>query len=200
MITLGVTGSMASGKSTIGAVFAGAGIPVFDADSAVHEMYLEPPPQLVDAVPGAVVDGRIDRGRLSEMLVEDPGMMASLEAITHPFVLSRATAFLEAARSSGEPIAVLDVPLLFESGLDSLCDRTLVTVAPEALREERIIHRSSMSEALRRLLQSRQMPDVEKTARADYVVDTTRSEGEVEAMIRDIITTLRAGETNGQGK
>lgn len=199
MITVGVTGSMASGKSTVAAIFAASGIPVFDADAVVHAMYHAPPPQLLEAIPGAVVDGSIDRRKLSSMLEEDHDIIASLETITHPFVLARAEAFIEAALSSGETIAVLDVPLLFESGLDRLCDRTLVTMAPRALRDERITERSGMSERLRRFLQARQLPDEEKAARANYVVDTTRSGGEVEDTIRNIIAELTAIETNRQG-
>ena len=192
MITLGVTGSIASGKSTAAAIMADAGIPVFDADDVVHQMYRQPPPQLLEAFPAAVTDGAIDRRRLARLLEQDINALSTLEAITHPIVLARTQAFLKDAERSGNAFAVLDVPLLFESGLDALCDRTLVTTAPKELRDERVAGRGTMSESLVQRLQSRLIPDADKIARADYVVDTSGSRDEVARQIRHIIAEISA--------
>jgi len=195
MITLGVTGSLASGKSTVAAIMAGAGLPVFDADAVVHEMYRRPPQQLREAFPTAVRDGEVDRDRLSALLERDDNALPALEAITHPFVLERVLAFLQDARKSDKTVAVLDVPLLFESGLDALCDRTLVTTVSKDLRDERVAGRGRMSEQLAQRLLARQMTDADKVARADYVVDTSASRDEVAGQIRNIIADITTGQS-----
>lgn len=190
MIVVGVTGGIASGKSTIAAIFAAAGIPVFDADRVIHETYAAPPVELARAFPGVVSGGVIDRAGLSAALEEDPDMLARLEAITHPIVLAGAEAFLEASRRTGHRIVVLDIPLLFETGLDSLCDSTIVAVAPAQLRLDRVGERGFMSEALFRRLVERQMTDRDKIERADYVVDTDAPLANVQKTIQSMIDDL----------
>ena len=190
MIVVGVTGGIASGKSTIAAIFAAAGIPVFDADRAIHETYAAPPVELVRAYPGLVSGGVIDRDRLSLALEADPEMLARLEAIMHPIVRAGAGVFLARSRKAGHRIVVLDIPLLFETGLDSMCDHTVVATAPAHIRRDRVDDRRSMSRELFRRLVERQMSDRDKIERADYVVDTDAPQAKVEKTIRNMIDDL----------
>ncbi|MHA1560048.1 MAG: dephospho-CoA kinase [Alphaproteobacteria bacterium] len=190
MIVIGVTGGIASGKSTIATIFAAAGIPVFDADRVIHETYAAPSAELARAFPAAVSGGVVDRDRLSATLEADPDLLTTLEAITHPIVRARAEAFLEDSWKAGQKIVALDVPLLFETGLDLLCDHTLVAIAPVQIRRGRVGERGSMSEGLFRRLVERQMPDRDKIEKADYVVDTEAPIGDVERVIRTIIDDL----------
>jgi dephospho-CoA kinase len=190
MIAIGVTGGIASGKSTIASIFATAGIPVFDADRVIHDTYAAPPAELARAFPSVVSGGVVDRASLSFVLEEDPDMLAKLEAITHPIVQAGAEAFLEDSRRTGHKIVVLDIPLLFETGLDSLCDRTIVAVAPAQVRLDRVGERGSMSGGLLRRLVERQMSDRDKIEKADYVVDTDAPPANVEKTIQSMIDDL----------
>ena len=190
MIVLGITGGIASGKSTIASIFAATGIPVFDADRVIHEAYAAPTTELTRAFPAAVSGGVVNRKRLSEALETDPDLLAELEAITHPIVRARAEAFLEDSRQAGQKIVALDVPLLFETGLDLLCDHTLVAIAPAQIRRGRVRERGSMSEGLFRRLVERQIPDQDKIEKADYVVDTDAPIADVERVIRTIVDDL----------
>lgn len=190
MIVVGVTGGIASGKSTIAAIFAAGGVPVFDADQAVHEAYAAPPAGLARAYPELMSGGVIDRDRLSSALETDPEMLAKLEAIMHPIVRAGAEAFLADSRKTGHSMVVLDIPLLFETGLDALCHFTVVATAPADIRRDRVDDRGSMSTALFRRLVERQMSDRDKIEKADYVVDTDAPPALVEKTIRTIIDEL----------
>jgi dephospho-CoA kinase len=188
MIVLGLTGSIGMGKSTTAKLFAEAGVPVYDADATVHKVYEgEAAPAIEAAFPGTTSNGKVDRARLSARVVQDPAAIRQLEQIVHPMLRSYHQKFLDDAERSGAPVAVVDVPLLFETGGEKRVDAVVVvTTSPEKQRE-RILARGTMtSEALDAIL-ARQMPDVEKRERADFVVDTSHGLDPVRARIRDIL-------------
>jgi dephospho-CoA kinase len=188
MKILGLTGSIGMGKSTTAKLFAEAGVPVYDADATVHRVYEgEAAPLIEAAFPGTTVDGRVDRSRLSAIVVHDPAAIRRLEAIVHPLLRTHHQTFLDDAERAGAPVAVVDVPLLFETGGDKRVDAVVVvTTSPEAQRE-RILARGTMTnEALDGIL-ARQMPDAEKRRRADFVVDTSHGLDPVRERIRDIL-------------
>ncbi|MEF2552137.1 dephospho-CoA kinase [Aurantimonas sp. A2-1-M11] len=173
MIVLGLTGSIGMGKSTTAAMFADEGVPVHDADATVHRLYAgRAAPPIEAAFPGTVKDGIVDRQALSARVVNDPAAMQRLEAIVHPLVGEEERAFLGAARHSGAALAVLDIPLLFETGADKRCDKTVVVTASPEIQRERVLARPDMTEAKFTALLARQMPDADKRARADFLVDT----------------------------
>src|SRR6202047_5325304 len=174
MIILGLTGSIGMGKSTTAKLFAEAGVPVYDADATVHRLYEgDAVPAIEAAFPGTTADGKVDRARLSARVVHDPAAMKQLEQIVHPMLGASRQKFLDDAERSGAPVAVVDVPLLFETGGEKRVDAVVVvTTSPENQRE-RILARGTMTnEGLESLL-ARQLPDVEKRKRADFVVDTS---------------------------
>jgi dephospho-CoA kinase len=188
MIILGLTGSIGMGKSTTAKLFAEAGVPVYDADATVHRLYEgEAAPAIEAAFPGTTVDGKVDRARLSAQVVHDPAAMRRLEGIVHPMLGASRRKFLHDAEQSGAPVAVVDVPLLFETGGEKRVDAVVVvTTSPENQRE-RILARGTMTnEALDSIL-ARQLPDAEKRNRADFVVDTSHGLDPVRAQIRDIL-------------
>lgn len=192
MIVLGITGAIASGKSTVAAMFADAGLPVFSADDTVHGYYREIPKEIAEAFPSAVADGIVDRKHLAEIVASDPDAIDQLETIVHPVVHAAAERFLDEARREDAAIAVIEVPLLFEAGYDRLCDKILVTTALPATREARVAARGTMPSAVYRRLAGRHMDEAEKIARADYVVDTDAELAAVRRRIGDIIGELRA--------
>ena len=174
MLILGLTGSIGMGKSTTAKLFAEAGVPVYDADAAVHKIYEgEAAPAIEAAFPGTTVDGKVDRRKLSAQVVHDPAAIKQLEQIVHPMLGASRKKFLDDAERSGAPVVVMDVPLLFETGGEKRVDAVVVvTTSPETQRE-RILARGTMTnEALDAIL-ARQMPDAEKRKRADFVVDTS---------------------------
>jgi dephospho-CoA kinase len=188
MIILGLTGSIGMGKSTTAKLFAEAGVPVYDADATVHRLYEgEAAPLIEAAFPGTTVDGKVDRARLSARVVHDPAAMKQLEGIVHPMLGASRRKFLEDAERSGAPVAVVDVPLLYETGGEKRVDAVVVvTTSPENQRE-RIMARGTMTnEALDSIL-GRQLPDPEKRKRADFVVDTSHGLDPVRVRIRDIL-------------
>src|SRR5271167_4260930 len=174
MIVLGLTGSIGMGKSTTASLFAEAGVPVYDADAAVHRLYEgEAVPAIEAAFPGATANGKVDRNKLSARVVHDAAAMKRLEEIVHPMLGSSRQKFLHDAERSGAPVAVVDVPLLFETGGDKRVDAVVVVTTSPELQRERILTRGTMTnEALDSIL-ARQMPDAEKRQRADFVVDTS---------------------------
>ena len=188
MKILGLTGSMGMGKSTTAKLFAEAGVPVYDADATVHMIYQgEAAPVIEAAFPGTTADGKVDRSRLSAKVVHDPLAIKRLEAIVHPMLRAHHQQFLDDAERSGAPVAVVDVPLLFETGGDKRVDAVVVVTTSPEIQRERILARGTMtSEALEGLL-ARQMPDAEKRARADFVVDTSSGLDPVRERIRDIL-------------
>ena len=188
MIILGLTGSIGMGKSTTAKLFAEAGVPVYDADATVHKLYEgEAAPAIEAAFPGTTADGKVDRQKLSARVVHDPAAMKQLEQIVHPMLSASRQKFFHDAEQSGAPVAVVDVPLLYETGGEKRVDAVVVvTTSPENQRA-RIMARGTMtSEALDSIL-ARQLPDAEKRKRADFVVDTSDGLDPVRVQIRDIL-------------
>jgi dephospho-CoA kinase len=188
MRVLGLTGSIGMGKSTTAKLFAEAGVPVYDADATVHQVYeSEAVPAIEAAFPGTTVNGKVDRARLSARVVNDPAALRQLEQIVHPMVGAYHRKFIDEAERSGAPVAVVDVPLLFETGGEKRVDAVVVvTTSPENQRA-RILARGTMtSEALDSILE-RQLPDAEKRKRADFIVDTSHGLDPVRERIRDIL-------------
>ncbi len=188
MIILGLTGSIGMGKSTTAKLFAEAGVPVYDADATVHQLYEgEAVPAIEAAFPGTTVNGKVDRARLSAQVVHDPAAIKRLEAIVHPMLGASRQKFLDDAERSGAPVAVVDVPLLYETGGEKRVDAVVVvTTAPENQRQ-RILARDNMTEEKLDAILARQLPDAEKRKRADFVVDTSHGLEPVRARIRDIL-------------
>lgn len=188
---LGLTGSLGMGKSTTAQIFIDAGVPVFDADAKVHELYRGAAVPLVEAAfPGVTLDGVIDRSRLAAQVVGNDALMKKLEAIVHPLLRQHEEAFLKSAFEAGAKVAVIDSPLLFETGGDRRVDAVIVVSAPEHIQRERILARPGMSVEKYQALLARQMPDAEKRARADFVVDTSQGLDPVRVRIRDILAAI----------
>jgi dephospho-CoA kinase len=181
------------GKSATTALFAQEGVPVWDADAAVHRLYaqggaaVEP---ISKAFPDTVQDGAVDRARLSARLREDPPGFARLEAIVHPLVAEDRRAFLATAETSGAKVVVLDIPLLFETGGDRAMDAVVVVSAPAELQRERVLARSGMSLEKLEALLARQVPDAEKRARADFVIDTSRGFDVAREQVRQVLSVV----------
>ena len=173
MFILGLTGSIAMGKSTTARLFAEEGVPVYDADAAVHRLYEgDAAPAIEAAFPGSTRDGKVDRTALSQHIVGNAEKLKFLENIVHPMVGTMRDAFLADAAASGAKVAVLDIPLLFETGGESRVDAVAVVSAPADIQRARMLERGIPAERLDALL-ARQMPDAEKRRRADFVVDTS---------------------------
>jgi len=192
MIVLGLTGSIGMGKSTAAGFFAEEGVPVYAADAAVHALYAAAAaPAIEAAFPGTTVDGTVDRDRLTARVLGDPAALERLEAIVHPLVRREEERFLAAAEAAGAKVAVLDIPLLFETGGDKRCDAVVVVSAPADVQRERVMSRPGVSEEKFNTLLGKQMPDAEKRARADFIVDTAQDFDSTRAQVRAI---LRAAE------
>lgn len=191
MIVIGLTGSIGMGKSTTARMFMDEGVPVHDSDEAVHRLYAGPAAPLVEArFPGTVVDGTVDRQRLSRAVLGDSGAMRDLEKIIHPLVRADADAFLARHRAAGTPLAVLDIPLLFETGGRDRVDRVLVVTAPAEIQRQRVLARPGMTEEKFAAILSRQVPDAQKRARADHVIDTGRGMEAARAQVRELVAAL----------
>jgi dephospho-CoA kinase len=191
MLILGLTGSIGMGKSTTAKLFAEAGVPVYDADAAVHQLYEgEAAPAIEAAFPGTTADGKVDRKKLSARVVHDPAAIRQLEQIVHPMLGASRQKFFDDAERSGAPVAVVDVPLLFETGGENRVDAVVVvTTSPENQRE-RILARGTMTGEAFDAILARQLPDAEKRKRADFVVDTSDGLDPVRAQIRDILAAI----------
>jgi dephospho-CoA kinase len=188
MRVIGLTGSSGMGKSTTAMLFSEEGVPVYDADATVHMIYEnEAAPAVEAAFPGTTVDGRVDRDRLSARVVHDPAAMKRLEAIVHPMLKAHHQAFLDQAERDGAPVAVVDVPLLFETGGDARVDAVVVVTTTAEVQRARILARPAMTPDKLEAILARQMPDAEKRRRADFVVDTSHGLEPVRARIRDIL-------------
>ncbi|CAN5118940.1 dephospho-CoA kinase [soil metagenome] len=188
MLLLGLTGSIGMGKSTTAKLFEEAGVPVYDADATVHKVYEgEAVPAVEAAFPGSTVNGKVDRQKLSAMVVNNPDAMKRLETVVHPMLRSHQLKFLDDAEKSGAPVAVLDVPLLYETGGEKRVDAVVVvTTAPEVQRE-RILARANMTHDKLEAILARQIPDEEKRRRADFVVDTSHGLEPVRLRIGEIL-------------
>ena len=188
MLILGLTGSIGMGKSTTAKLFTEAGVPVYDADATVHRIYEgEAAPAIEAAFPGTTVNGRVDRARLSERVMHDPAAIRRLEQIVHPMLRSHHQKFLEEAEKSGAPVAVMDVPLLYETGGETRVDAVVVVTTSPEVQRERILARENMTGEKLDAILARQLPDAEKRKRADFVVDTSHGLDPVRARIRDIL-------------
>jgi dephospho-CoA kinase len=197
MIVLGLTGSVGMGKSATAKMFADEGVPVFDADAAVHGLYEgEAAAPIEAAFPGTVSAGRVDRERLSRAVVGNSEAFAKLEAIIHPLVRKARKDFLIAAKAKGAEVAVLDIPLLFETGGERKVDKIVVVSAPEPVQKERVLARPGMTDEKFSAIVAKQMPDSEKRKRADFVIDTSRGFKAAREDVRAILRTL--SETKGK--
>lgn len=193
MIILGLTGSIGMGKSTVAKMFAEQGAPSFDSDAAVHALYAPggaAVAQVEAAFPGVVRDGAVDRDALSARVVGDAAALRQLESIVHPLVRQAQAAFLEANRAAGATYVVLDIPLLFESGATRLVDKVVVASAPAELQRERVLARAGMTEEKFENILARQVPDAEKRARADFVIDTSGPFEATRAQVRAVLDAL----------
>lgn len=195
MIVLGLTGSIGMGKSTTTALFAEAGAATWNADDVVHRLYAPGGAAVapIDAAfPGVVVDGAVDRTRLAEALGRDEAAFRTLESIVHPLVASGRAADLDAARAAGVRLAVLDIPLLFETGGDRAVDAVVVVTADRATQRERVLARPGMTVERLEAILARQTPDAEKRRRADFIVDTSHGVDAASDKVRQIVHTVLA--------
>lgn len=193
MLIIGLTGSVGMGKSTVAARFRERGVPVCDADALVHELYEGEAVASIGAVfPGVITDGKVDRQKLSAALLADPSGFKRLEDIVHPLVQAAERDCLRAASACGSPIAVLEVPLLFETGGEHRCDVTVVVSAPAEIQRQRVLSRPGMTPAKLDAILARQIPDADKRKRADFIVDTGTSIEQTLAEVDKLIDTLMA--------
>lgn len=193
MLRLGITGSMATGKSTVLEAFADHGVPTLSADAAVAELYAGAAVAPVEALfPGVAVNGVIDRAALSRRLAADPAGFKQLEAVVHPLVRASIARFLDAAEAGGHALAAVEVPLLFESGYDYGFDAVVVTWVDEAVQRQRALRRPGMTVDKLDAILARQMPQADKKARATYLFDTGTSVAATRQHVADLVAALRA--------
>jgi dephospho-CoA kinase len=195
MLVIGLTGSIGMGKTTAAAQFARRGVPVFDADAEVHRLYARKAvPAIEAAFPKAVRAGRVDRAALAKEISGSPEKLKTLEAIVHPMVKKAEIDFLQEAEAKGAAFAVLEIPLLFETDAHKRVDVTVVVSAPEHVQRARVLAREGMSEERLLHLLKRQLPDAEKRARADYVVDSGTTLDKMQGQVDRILDSLRGRE------
>ena len=188
MLIVGLTGSIGMGKSTTAKLFMEAGVPVYDADAAVHQLYEgEAAPAIEAAFPGTTANGKVDRAKLSARVVQDAVAIKQLEQIVHPMLGASRQKFFADAEAAGAPIVVLDIPLLFETGGEKRVDAVVVVTTSAELQRERVLARGTMDAAKLDAIIAKQMPDAEKRKRADFIVDTSHGLDPVRARIRDIL-------------
>jgi dephospho-CoA kinase len=193
MWKLGLTGSIATGKSTVRQMFADMGVPTFSSDDAVHELYRGAAVAPVEALfPGVTTNNAIDRDELSKRVLGQPDKLKALESVVHPLVRERIAQFLRDAQSTGAKLAIVDIPLLFEGGHDYGLDRIAVTAAEPATYRKRALARPGMTAEKLDAILARQMPQDEKMKRADYVIYTEKSLAETHAAVRAIVEVLTA--------
>ncbi len=191
MFVLGLTGSIGMGKSTTSAFFREAGIPVHDADAAVHKLYAtDAVPPIEAAFPGVTVDGRVDRTRLGAVVLKDAEALKRLEAIIHPLVGAAEKAFRDAARARGHTLVVLDIPLLLETGGERRVDAVAVVSAPAAVQRDRVMARPGMTAEKLEAILARQMPDAEKRRRAHFVIESSFGVDAARRQVGDLIRAL----------
>ena len=192
MIILGLTGSIGMGKSTTAKMFSDLGVPVHDSDATVHALYRGPAVPLIEAAfPGTTVDGEVSRERLGQRVFGQPAEIKRLEGIIHPLVQQAERAFVAEANAQCRPVVVLDIPLLFETGAESRVNKIVVVTAPESTQTERVLARGVTAERLEQI-RSRQMPDAQKRARADFIVDTSQGLDSARAQVLAILQRLDA--------
>ncbi|MCP3393733.1 dephospho-CoA kinase [Bradyrhizobium sp. CCGB12] len=191
MRILGLTGSIGMGKSTTAKLFADAGVPVYDADASVHQLYEgEAAPAIEAAFPGTTANGKVDRTKLSARVVHDPAAIKQLEQIVHPMLGASRKKFFADAEAANAPVVVLDIPLLFETGGETRVDAVVVVSTSPELQRERVLARGTMDEAKLDAIIAKQTPDAEKRKRADFVVDTSHGLEPVRAQIKHILAEV----------
>jgi dephospho-CoA kinase len=193
MFVLGLTGSVAMGKSTTARFFAEEGVPVHDADAVVHRLYEGDAVPIIEAAfPGTTAGGKVDRVKLGSRVINDLAALRQLEAIVHPLVQDAERRFLAEAQAKGAPVAVLDIPLLFETGGERRVDAVVVATAPAEVQRARVLERPGMTGQKLDAMLARQLPDSEKRLRADFIVDTSRgfddARAQVQAILRSVAT------------
>ena len=190
MFVLGLTGSLGMGKSTTAKFFAEEGIPLHDADAVVHQLYEgEATPLIEAAFPGTTNGGKVDRDKLAKKVLGNAAAIKKLEAIIHPLVGRAEARFLQEAASKGAAVVVLDIPLLYETGAERRCDAVVVVSAPAEVQRTRAFQRGMTEEKFEAIL-AKQMPDAEKRARADFVVDTSKGFDLARAQVREILARV----------
>ena len=193
MLILGLTGSIGMGKSVTARLFAEAGVPVHDADAAVHRLYAgEAVSPIEAAFPGTTRDGRVDREQLAARVLDDPAAIKRLEEIVHPLVRKSEVDFLNTARNAGARAVVLDIPLLFETGGDGRMDAIVVVSAPPEVQRARVLTRPGMTPAKLEAILRKQMPDSDKRARAHFVVDSSRGLDSARTQVHGILRAVAA--------
>jgi dephospho-CoA kinase len=193
MVILGLTGSIGMGKSATAEMFRAEGVPVHDSDAAVHALYRGKAVPLIEAAfPGSVVEGVVDRPKLSAQVLNNSEAMRRLEAIVHPLVAEDRDAFLDHARKAGHPVAVLDIPLLFEIGGTDLVDAVVVVTAPETVQKSRVLARPGMTEARLQAILARQIPDADKRRRAHFIIDTSRGFDAARRQVKAVLKAVAA--------
>jgi len=191
MFVLGLTGSLGMGKSTTAKFFAEEGVPVHDADASVHKLYEgEAVPLIEAAFPGTTANGKVDREKLAKQVLGNAAAIKRLEAIVHPLVAEVRERFLREAEQAGAEVAVLDIPLLYETGGDARCDAVVVVSAPADVQRARAFERPGMTEEKFAAILGKQMPDAEKRARADFVVDTSQGYEAAHQQVREILARI----------
>jgi dephospho-CoA kinase len=191
MFVLGLTGSVGMGKSATAKFFAEEGAPVHDADAAVHRLYeAEATPLIEAAFPGTTIGSKVDRDKLAQRVLGDAAAIKKLEEIVHPLVRSAEERFLSEAERKGAAVVVLDIPLLFETGGDKRCDAVVVVSASAETQRARVFARPGMTEQKFTAILAKQMPDADKRARADFVVDTSKGFDAARAQVRDILVRV----------
>lgn len=193
MILLGLTGSIGMGKSTVAQFFRDEGVPVYDADAAVHALYADGGAAVGPvgaAFPTAIVEGAVDRERLSKLVLNDADALRRLEGIVHPLVGAAQMQFLDDARRSGAPVVVLDIPLLYEKGGEKRVDVVAVVSAPADAQRTRVLGRPGMTAEKFEAILAKQTPDAEKRARADFIIETGGSFEETRAQVRAVLKAL----------
>lgn len=191
MFVLGLTGSIGMGKSTTAQLFTELGVPVYDADATVHRLYeREAVAAIEQAFPGTTGAGGVDREKLSAYVVGNAPAMKQLESIVHPMLRAHEKEFLTGAEQAGAPVAVLDIPLLFETGAENRVDAVLVVSAPEEVQHARILARPNMTAAKLETILARQMSDADKRTRGDFVVDTSNGLESAREQIRHVLAKV----------
>ena len=194
MYLLGLTGSIGMGKSLTASLFEAEGVPRYDADAAVHALYAQngaAVAPIAALLPEAIIDGAVDRAILGQAVLGDAGRLKQLEAIVHPLAGAAQIDFLIAQKQAGAAQVVLDIPLLFETGGDAFVDCTIVVSAPFAVQRARVLARPDMSEEKFLSILAKQLPDEEKRARADFVVDNAHSPADTQAQVRAILKAVQ---------
>ncbi|PWT88107.1 MAG: dephospho-CoA kinase [Proteobacteria bacterium] len=191
MFILGLTGSLGMGKSTAARFFAEEGVPVHDADAEVHRLYEGEAVALIEAAfPGTTANGRVNRNALAARVLDNPAALKRLETIVHPLVQTAEQRMLAEAAGRGARVAVLDIPLLFETGGDARVDAVVVVTAPAHVQRERVLGRAGMTTEKLEAILAKQMPDAEKRRRADFVVDTSGGFDDTRAQVRAILAAV----------